>query len=82
MALETELEYFAKMKAELLRNHEGKFVLIHGNELCGSFDSAESAYNAGVEKFGLEPILVKKVTQVEEVYKNLALSLGLMNARL
>lgn len=80
MPLETELALFARMKEQLLSSHEGKFVLIHGEEFVGAFDSAENAYSAGVARFGQEPFLVKKVTAREEVYRNQALSLGLIHA--
>jgi len=82
MPLEIELGVFAGMKDRLLSSHEGKFVLIHGEEFVGAFDSAENAYSAGVARFGQETFLVKKVTAREEVYRNQALSLGLINARL
>jgi hypothetical protein len=82
MALEKELALFAKMKPELLKNHEGKFALIHGEEFLGTYYSAENAYAEGVKRFGREAFLVKKVSQQEEVYRNQALSLGLMHARL
>ncbi|MHB1516518.1 MAG: hypothetical protein ACYCVY_12645 [Acidiferrobacteraceae bacterium] len=70
------------MKKQFLSLYEGKFVLIHGEEFVGAFDSAENAYAAGVGRFGQEPFLVKKVTPHEEVYRNQALSLGLIHARL
>jgi len=82
MALEKELELFAKMKAELLKNHEGKFVLIRGEEFIGTYDSADNAYTEGVKRFGCETFLVKKISEQEEVYRNQALALGLMHARL
>ena len=82
MSLEKELATFAKMKPDLLKNHEGKFVLIRGEELIGAYDSAENAYAEGIKRFGRELFLVKKVTEQEEVYRNQALALGLMHARL
>src|SRR5947209_5562276 len=78
MPLEKELAQFEKMKSELLKNHEGKFVLIRGEEFIGTFDSAENAYGEGVKRFGRDPFLIKKVTEREEVYRNQALYLGLM----
>lgn len=81
MALEKELALFAKMKPDLLKNHDGKFVLIRSEEFIGAYDSAENAYAEGVKRFGREPFLVKKVTEQEEVYRNQALALGLMHAR-
>jgi hypothetical protein len=82
MALEKELALFGKMKPELLKNHEGKFVLIHNEDFLGAFDSAENAYAEGVKRFGRESFLVKKVSKEEEIYRNQALALGLMHARI
>ncbi len=82
MPLEKELALFDKLKPELLQNHEGKFVLIHGDEFLGAFDTAENAYADGVKRFGRASFLVKKVTAKEEVYRNKALSLGLIHARI
>jgi hypothetical protein len=82
MALEKELAIYEKMKPELLANHEGKFVLIHGDDFLGAFDSAENAYAEGVKKFGQESFLVKKVAETDATYRNQALSLGLVHARI
>jgi hypothetical protein len=82
MPLEKELALYEKMKAELLKACDGKFVLIHGEEFCGAFDNAENAYGEGVKRFGQEPFLIKKVATQDEVYRNQALSLGLIHARL
>jgi hypothetical protein len=82
MPLETELGVYARMKQDLLSSYEGKFVLIHGEEFIGAFDSAENAYSVGVARFGRDSFLIKKVTAQEEVYRNQALSLGLIHARL
>jgi hypothetical protein len=82
MALEKELAQFAKIKPDLLKNHEGKFALIHGEDFLGAYDSAENAYTEGVRRFGRSSFLVKKISEHDEVYRNQALSLGLMNARL
>jgi hypothetical protein len=82
MALEKELELFTKMKPDLLRNHSGKFALIRDEEFIGTYDSAENAYTEGVKRFGREAFLVKKITEQEEVYRNQALALGLIHARL
>jgi hypothetical protein len=82
MPLETELAVFARMKDTLLATYEGKFVLVHGEDFLGAFDSAENAYAEGVKRFGQEPFLLKKVTAHEEVYRNQALSLGLIHARI
>jgi len=82
MPLEKELETFEAMKPELLKTHKDKFALFHGSEFVGAYDSAENAYTAGVEKFGKSSFLVRKVSDEPEVYRNQALFLGLINARI
>ncbi len=82
MPLETELAVFARMKDQLLLSYDGKFVLIHGEEFVGAFDSAQNAYSEGVKRFGQEAFLVKRVAAREEVYRNQALSMGLIHARI
>ena len=82
MALELELETYRTLKPELVKNHLGKFVLIKGDQLVGTYDNAGNAYNAGVKNFGKEPFLVRRVSEGEEVYENHALSLGLIHAGL
>lgn len=82
MPLEKEVALYEKMKEDLLKNYDGKFVLIRGDEFCGAFDTAENAYAEGVKRFGTESFLVRKVTQQEVIYRNQALSLGLIRARI
>jgi hypothetical protein len=80
MGLDQELATFEAMKADLLRNHAGKFVLIKGDQLIDTFDTPANAYAEGVQRFGQEPFLVKPVRETEEIYHNHALYSGLMNA--
>ncbi len=82
MPLEQELATFEAMKADLLRNHPGKFVLIRGTDFIDAFDTPETAYQEGVKRFGRESFLVKAVAALEESYRNHALYTGLMNAHL
>jgi hypothetical protein len=82
MALEKELAQFEKIKAELLKNHAGKFALIKGEEFIGAFDSPDNAFQEGVNRFGKEVFLIKRISEREEVYRNQALALGLMNAHI
>ena len=67
MALETELETFRSKLQELKTEHEGKFVLIHGDEVVEVFTSYEDAIKAGYSKFGLSPFLVKQIHAMEQV---------------
>lgn len=81
MPLELELETFHRIKDQLLASQPGKFVLIHGVEFLGAFDTAENAYVQGVERFGRAPFLVKRIEE-QDAYRNFAYTSGLMRARI
>lgn len=67
MALEKELAtYQAKLPS--LKDHEGKFALIHGDDIVDFFSTYEDAIKAGYQQFNLEPFLVKRVMTVEPVF--------------
>jgi hypothetical protein len=66
MALEKEQETYARELPRLLAS-EGKYVLIHIDEVVGTFDTYSDALNRGYEKFGLDPFLVKQIAIVERV---------------
>src|SRR5579864_2288354 len=59
--LQKELEYFQKHKQEYLKLYQGQFVLIKGEKFAGAFTTEAEAYQAGLEKFGNEPFLIKQV---------------------
>ena len=80
MALETELTYYETIKPDLLRHHEGKFVLVIGNEQLGVFDKREDAYKRGIELKGNVPMLIKQIVSAEPVEHIPAMVLGLINA--
>jgi len=82
VALERELKYFETIRRELLVNHAGKFALIKGEEFIGAFDSPDNAFKEGVDRFGKEIFLVKRISEEEEAYRNQALFLGLTNAHI
>jgi hypothetical protein len=67
MALEKELETFNSRLAELKAQHEGEFVLIHGEEIVDFFTSYDDAIKAGYNRFGLQPFLVKQIQMIEQV---------------
>lgn len=66
MALEKELETYRSKLAELLQ-HEGKFVLIHGEDIVDYFSSYEDAIKDGYRRFSLTPFLVKQIQAVEQI---------------
>ena len=66
--LKTELDTYLRHKDELVRESEGKYVVVHGTEVIGVWDTYEDALRAGYEKVGLEPFLVKQVRSIEQVH--------------
>jgi hypothetical protein len=65
MALEKELATY-KNKLPELKEYEGKFVLVHGEEVIDTFTSYEDAIKEGYKRFRLEPFLVKQIHSVEQ----------------
>jgi hypothetical protein len=66
MVLEREIETYRRKLPELLA-HKGKYVVIHGDELAGTFDGFEDALRLGYERFGNEPFLVREIRETEKV---------------
>jgi len=67
MALEKELATY-KQKLPELKGQEGKFVLIHGDEVVDTFTSYEDAMKKGYSQFGVNtPFLVKQIQAIEQV---------------
>jgi hypothetical protein len=66
MALEKELATYNAHLPEL-KEHQGKYVLIHGDEVVDFFAAYEDAIRAGYQRFQLGPFLVKQINAVETV---------------
>lgn len=66
VALETELSTY-RSKLPELHDQQGKFALIHGNDLVGTFAAYEDALAEGYKQFGLKPFLVQKIEVIEQV---------------
>jgi hypothetical protein len=63
--LERELETYDREKPALLARAAGKFVLIHGDEVAGTYESQADAIAQGYQQFGNVPFLVKKIEPYE-----------------
>ena len=82
MVLETEQKHYDSIKHNLLKHHEGKFVLIIAEDMLGAFDNPVDAYKVGLQERGNVPMLIKHVLREEPTEEIPALSLGLLSARL
>lgn len=65
--LEVELKYYAEMRERLIAETEGKFALIKGRDLVGTFDTRAAAYEKGIERFGNVPFLIKEIRRDERI---------------
>lgn len=67
MALEKELEAFDRELPRLLAESPGKFALVHQDSVVGVFDTYQDAVTAGYAGFKLDPFMVKRIAQPEEI---------------
>lgn len=67
MALEKERETYRRKLPEL-KAQEGKFVLIHGEDVVDFFSTYEDAIKSGYQQFKTDPFLVKRVHSAEPAF--------------
>jgi hypothetical protein len=66
---QTELRVFEEHRHEWLQSHSGDFVVIADSTVAGFYPDYESAFKAGLNKFGVRGnFLVKQVWAEEPVY--------------
>jgi hypothetical protein len=65
--LEKELETYRRELPRLLQEHEGQFVLVHGDRVDSFWPTEDAGYEAGCERFGIEAFLVKQVLREEPI---------------
>ena len=63
--LKEELETFEQHRDKLLKEHQGKFVLIKGRKVIDTFESERDALKEGYRRFGGKPFLIKQVLQFD-----------------
>lgn len=71
MALEHESQVYRLHLIDLLgvnNVNEGKYTVIHGDEIAGAFDTYDAALEAGYNRYGPVSFLVKKIQSVETVH--------------
>ncbi len=78
MLLETERKYFDSIKKDLLEKASGKYAVIVGDELLGTFDHRHDGYAEAVKRFGNVPMLIKRIQEADGVEEVPALMLGLL----
>lgn len=61
MPLEKEIHAYEKMREELERRHNGKYVVFSGDKLLGIYEDLDSAAQAAIAKYGRGPYLIRQV---------------------
>ena len=68
MPLEAETAYFNAHRTEWVEGgKQGKWAVVHAQELLGFFDTVVEGYRAGFERWGHDPFLVAEVTPADEI---------------
>ncbi len=66
MPLEKEIAVYNDRLPQF-NEHEGKYVLIHGDDVVDFFSAYDDAIKEGYQRFGLAPFLVKQVHAIEQI---------------
>lgn len=66
MALEREIETYDRRLGELLAR-QGKYVVIHADEVVGTYDGFDDALRVGYERFGDDAFLVRQIRETQPV---------------
>ncbi|MBM4170165.1 MAG: hypothetical protein FJ215_13565 [Ignavibacteria bacterium] len=78
--LDKERKYFEAHRAEWLKTHPSKFVLVKDEELIGVFETQQEALVEGARRFGTDSFLVRQVEESEQIVYIPALTLGILRA--
>lgn len=65
--LAEEIRTYERLKAELLASSAGRFVVIRGDRVLGTFDSFDDGYDAGLHAWGSVPMLVRHIADEQPV---------------
>jgi hypothetical protein len=63
--LDREFAVYRRELPTMLTDHEGQWVLIHGDDVAGFWPTEDEAYDAGCDRFGPGPFLVMPVVKDE-----------------
>ena len=63
-----------KKNLDRLLERKGEYVLIKGDEIVGYYPTLANALDAGAERFGREPALIKKIVLRERIHSSSGLA--------
>jgi hypothetical protein len=56
-----ELKVFQQNESELVASHPGKYVLIKGQRVIGTYDNQHDAISEAYTRFGNVPFFIKRI---------------------
>ena len=68
MDLQKELQYFKDNQKKLLRQYNGKILVIKKQSVVGVYETEIEAYKDAETKFGLGTFIIQKCLPGEEIY--------------
>ena len=74
-----ELAYYQAHRDELLSRYAGQFVVIHDDQVIGTFTTEEEAYAAGLLRVGNKPFLIRRVMKDDPEVQYPALTVGMIS---
>ena len=66
--LQKELEYFKAHQEELVKQYEGKFIIIRDQNVEGVYDTEIEAYTEAQKKFELGTFMIQQCVAGKESY--------------
>lgn len=66
--LEREFKYYLDHQSELVELYNGKFIVIKGETIIGSYDSHGAAYNESLKSEQLGSFLIQHCTPGPDAY--------------
>ena len=79
-SLDEERAYLDAHKEELLKTYGGKFLVISGKSVTGSYDTIEEALQGAATTHGLKSVLIRRPSEAQLELRAPALTLGLLRA--
>jgi hypothetical protein len=65
--LAREIKTYKETLPSLIKKAQGQFVLIHGEEILGIFESEQAGIQAGYQELGNTPFLVKEILEQDRI---------------
>ncbi len=66
--LEKEFNYYLENQAQLVKQYNGKFLVIVGESVEGAFDTAQESYIWAMKKYKPGEFLIQHCSQGEESF--------------